>query len=101
VSAVVTFQLFVRPALRALVGLDPLSARTTAVLDQAYDKGRGRTHAVRVTLRLAADGWHATPTRPEQASHILTSMLGAGALAFVPAESEGVAAGESVEVELI
>lgn len=101
VSAVVTFLLFVRPALRELVGLDPFSARTTAVLDQAYEKSRGRAHAVRVTLRLAGDGWHAAPTRPEQASHILTSMLGADALAIVSAESEGVAVGESVEVELI
>ena len=101
VSAVVTFLLFVRPALRAIVGLDPFSARTTAVLDQAYEKRHGRAHAVRVTLRLAGDGWHAAPTRPEQASHILTSMLGADALAIVPAESEGVAAGESVEVELL
>jgi molybdopterin molybdotransferase len=101
VSAVVTFLLFARPAIRALVGLDPFSARTTAVLDQAYEKPRGRAHAVRVTLRVAGDGWHAAPTRPEQASHILTSMLGADALAIVSAESEGVAAGESVEVELI
>jgi molybdopterin molybdotransferase len=101
VSAVVTFLLFVRPALRALVGLDPYSADTTAVFDQAYEKRRGRTHAVRVTLRLARDGWHAVPTRPEQASHILTSMIGADALAIMPAESEGVAAGDSVEVELI
>jgi molybdopterin molybdotransferase len=101
VSAIVTFLLFVRPALRALVGLDPFSARTTAVLDEAYEKRRGRAHAVRVTLRLAGDGWHAAPTRPEQASHILTSMLGADALAIVSAESEGVAVGESVEIELI
>jgi molybdopterin molybdotransferase len=101
VSAVVTFLLFVRPALRALIGLDPFSARTTAVMDQAYEKRPGRTHAVRVTLRLDRDGWHAAPTRPEQASHILTSMVGADALAIVPADCEGVAAGGSVEVELI
>jgi molybdopterin molybdotransferase len=101
VSAVVTFLLFVRPALRSLAGLDPSTARTTAVLDEPYEKRAGRTHAVRVSLRLDDDGWHATPTRPEQASHILTSMLGANALAMVPAGSEGVAAGETVEVELI
>jgi molybdopterin molybdotransferase len=101
VSAVVTFLLFVRPALRSLAGLDPGVSRTTAVFDEPYEKRPGRTHAVRVSLRLDRDGWHATPTRPEQASHILTSMLGADALAMVPSESEGVAAGESVEVELI
>src|SRR5262249_48752476 len=83
VSAVVTFLLFVRPALRSLTGLDPTASRTTAVLDQDYVKRRGRTHAVRVSLRLEEDGWHAMPTRPEQASHILTSLLGADALAMV------------------
>jgi molybdopterin molybdotransferase len=101
VSAMVTFLLFVRPAIRALTGLDPWRARTTATLDEGYEKRPGRTHAVRVTLRLDADGWHATPTRPEQASHILTSMLGADALAFVPADSDGVPAGGSVEIEPI
>ena len=101
VSAVVIFLLLVRPALRALAGLDPLAARTTAILDERYEKSRGRAHAVRVCLQLADDGWHATLTRPEQASHILTSMVGADALAIVPADSEGVAVGQSVEVELI
>src|SRR5262249_11625214 len=94
VSAVVTFALFVRPALRALTGLDPAASRTSAVLDQDYEKPRGRTHAVRVALRLEQDGWHATPTRPEPASHILTSMLRAAALAFVPADSHGATAGQ-------
>jgi molybdopterin molybdotransferase len=101
VSAIVTFLFFVRPALHALAGRDPAASRTVATLDQPYEKPRGRTHAVRVTLRLAQDGWHATPTRPEQASHILTSMIGADALAIVPADSDGAAAGERVAVELI
>jgi molybdopterin molybdotransferase len=101
VSAVVTFLLFVAPALRALAGLDPFEARTTATLDGGYEKGAGRAHAVRVTLRLAEDGWHATPTRPQQASHILTSMLGADALAIVGAETERVDPGERVEIEPI
>jgi molybdopterin molybdotransferase len=101
VSALVTFLLFVRPALRALTGLDPAQPRTTAILDEVYEKRPGRAHAVRVSLQLADDGWHATPTRPEQASHILTSMLGADALAMVPSGSEGVAAGETVDLELI
>jgi molybdopterin molybdotransferase len=101
VSAFVTFLLFVRPALRALTGRDPIAGRSTAILDQGYQKRPGRTHAVRVTLRQDADGWHATLTRPQQASHLLTSMIGADALAFVPADTEGVAAGERIAVEPI
>jgi molybdopterin molybdotransferase len=101
VSAIVTFLLFARAALRALTGLPPAANRTTAILDEPYEKRPGRAHALRVALSLKGDGWHAVPTRPEQASHILTSMLGADALAMIPAESEGVAAGSSVEIELI
>jgi molybdopterin molybdotransferase len=100
VSAIVTFQLFVRPALAALQGADPAPARATALLDQAVPRNPGREEAVRVRLRAADDGWHATPTG-EQGSHMLTSMLGADALALIaPGEGE-VAAGERVELELL
>lgn len=101
VSAVVTFLLFVRPALLGLVGGAPERHRTTAILDSAYEKGPGRTHAVRVRLRLADDGWHAELTKAAQGSHVLTSMLGADALAMIPAEHESVTAGERVQVELL
>ena len=101
VSAIVTFILFVRPALRALAGEDPARDRTTAILDSDYEKGPGRTHAVRVKLALRADGWHAELTRAAQGSHVLTSLLGADALAVIPAEHESVAAGETVQVELL
>jgi molybdopterin molybdotransferase len=101
VSAIVTFILFVRPALRALAGEDPSRDRTTAVLDSDYEKGPGRTHAIRVELELGDDGWHAGLTRAAQGSHVLTSMLGADALAVIPAEQESVAAGETVQVELL
>ena len=36
-----------------------------------------------------------------QGSHILTSMLGADALAIIPSASGDVAAGERVEIELL
>jgi molybdopterin molybdotransferase len=101
VSAIVTFILFVRPALRALAGEDPSRDRATAVLDSDYEKGPGRTHAIRVRLELGDDGWHADLTRGAQGSHVLTSMLGADALAVIPAQHESVAAGETVSVELL
>jgi molybdopterin molybdotransferase len=100
VSAIVTFLLFVRPALRRLGGADPARDRLSAVLDEGYRKPPGRAHAVRCRLRLQDDGWHARLTGP-QGSHVLSSMLGAEGLAIVPSSSEGVAAGERVEVELL
>ncbi|MHB8532928.1 MAG: molybdopterin molybdotransferase MoeA, partial [Solirubrobacteraceae bacterium] len=97
VSAMVTFLLLVAPALRAMQG-EPAAADTlSAVLDEDYEKAPGRAHAVRCTLRAAEDGWHVRPTGP-QGSHVLTSMLAAGALAIVPSDITAVAAGTRVEV---
>jgi molybdopterin molybdotransferase len=101
VSVMVCFTLLVRPALLAMQAADPDPRRASAVLDRKYPKQPGRAHAVRCTLELREDGWHARPTRPEQASHVLTSMLGAKALAMIPAASGTVAAGERVEIELL
>jgi molybdopterin molybdotransferase len=100
VSAMVTFLLLVRPALRALLGAEPGRDRASAVLDRDYAKRPGRAHAVRCRLELRDDGWHARPTG-DQGSHILTSMLGADALALIPTASDGVRAGERVEIELL
>ncbi len=100
VSAIVTFLLFVRPAVRRLGGADPGCERLTAVLDEDYCKPPGRAHAVRCRLQLCDDGWHARPTGP-QGSHVLRSMLGAEGLGIVPAASAGLAAGERIEVELL
>jgi molybdopterin molybdotransferase len=100
VSAMVTFHLFVRPALAALQGARAVEPRASAILEEPVARNPQREQAVRVRLRPAEDGWRAIPTGP-QGSHMLTSMLGAGGLALI-APGEGVAAaGERVEVELL
>jgi len=100
VSAIVTFLLFVRPALLAMQGADPAAGRITARMACDYEKVRNRTEAIRVRLEAAEAGWVATPTGP-QGSHVLTSMLGADGLAFAPADRDVISAGESLEVELL
>jgi molybdopterin molybdotransferase len=100
VSAFVTFVLFVRPALRALAGADTALDTATATLAADVPRLRKRDQAVRCGLELTDDGWIATPTGP-QASHILTSMLGADALAVVEAGPEPAPAGARVQVELL
>jgi molybdopterin molybdotransferase len=97
VSAMVTFHLFVRPALLALQGapFSPGPVRA-ARLGVPIPRNPDRDEAVRV--RLDADV--ATPTGP-QGSHVLTSMLGADALAIVTAGDGVVDAGETVQVELL
>jgi molybdopterin molybdotransferase len=101
VSAMVTFQLFVRPALAALQGADPSITRTAARLDQPVARLARREQAVRVRLVAGEDGWRAAPTKGAQGSHVLTSMLGADALALIAPGEDEAPAGELVEVELL
>jgi molybdopterin molybdotransferase len=101
VSAMVTFQLFARPALAALQGSRSAPRRAVARLNEAIARNPNREQAVRVRLHQSDNGLTAEPTKGAQGSHVLTSMVGADALALIaPGEGEA-AAGESVEVELL
>ena len=100
VSAIVTFHLFARPALRRLAGGDALDTRSQARLDVAYQQEPGRDQVLRVRLDARPDGWHVAPTKP-QGSHVLTSMLGAGAFAIVPRGEGELAAGSMVDIEVL
>ena len=101
VSAMVTFQLFARPALAALQGAAPDAPRAQARLEEPIRRNPQREQAIRVRLLQSENGPVARPTTGAQGSHVLTSMLGADALAFIaPGEGEA-AAGERVEVELL
>jgi molybdopterin molybdotransferase len=100
VSAMVTFHLFARPALRRLAGADPEDVRTTAVLDTPIALSARREQVVRCRLAARDDGWHVEPTK-EQGSHVLTSMLGARAFALVPPGDGELPAGARVEIELV
>jgi len=97
VSAVVTFLLFVRPALARLQDADPAITRVQATLTEPVPRNPGRDEAVRVRLD---EERRATPTGP-QGSHQLSSMLDAGGLAIVTAGEGEAPAGTAVAVELI
>lgn len=100
VSALVTFVLFVRPALRALAGAHPRLDSTTAMLADRVARMPSRDQAVRCRLELTNEGWLAHPTG-HQGSHVLTSMLGADALAVIEAGVGDAPAGEPVRVDLL
>jgi molybdopterin molybdotransferase len=100
VSAMVGFHLFVRTALAAMQGADPSAPRASATLDEPVPRHPNREQAVRVHLENSGDGWRARATGP-QGSHMLTSMLGATALARIAPGQGEVPAGERVEVELL
>ncbi|HUP21001.1 MAG TPA: gephyrin-like molybdotransferase Glp [Gemmatimonadota bacterium] len=98
VSALVTFELFVRPALLRMQGHGrcfraPLRAR----LAEAVATRAGKTHYLRGRLTRAGDGWTVTPTGP-QGSGLLSSLVAADGLLVVPSEAEGLPAGAAVEV---
>jgi molybdopterin molybdotransferase len=101
VSAMVTFQLFARPALAALQGAAPEAPRAHARLEEPIRRNPHREQAVRVRLLQGENGMVARPTTGAQGSHVLTSMLGADALAFIASGEGEAAAGERVEVELL
>jgi molybdopterin molybdotransferase len=101
VSAVVTFSLFVVPALVALQGASarvPLDVE--AELGVAVPRNPVREQAIRVTLRRRDGRTVAIPTGA-QGSHVLSSLLGADALAMVPAGEGELAAGSTVALEPI
>ena len=100
VSAMVTFQLFARPALAALQGAAPEARRAGARLERAVPRNAQREQAIRVSLLESKNGLVARPARA-QGSHVLTSMLGADALALIAPGDGEAAAGERVEVELL
>jgi molybdopterin molybdotransferase len=101
VSATVSFRLFVVAALDALLGRERAERRTTATAAVELPGRIGRTTAVRCHAELRPGGWYVAPSQTHQDSHVLTSMLGVDAYAFVPEDRESLAAGESVAVEFV
>ncbi|HEY8818464.1 MAG TPA: gephyrin-like molybdotransferase Glp [Candidatus Limnocylindrales bacterium] len=105
VSSAVTFELFVRPAIRALAGRhDLLRPLDRAVLDEAVTKGRGRRAFLRVEAERDATG---APVRDErgrvhvrlaggQGSHVISALAAADALAVIPEADDALAAGAEV-----
>jgi molybdopterin molybdotransferase len=100
VSTVVTFTLFVRPALAALQGAAPGGRRGEARLGAAVKRNPGREQAVRVRLEDRDSSLSAVPNGP-QGSHLVTSLLGADALAFIPAGEGELPPGTPVTVEYL
>jgi molybdopterin molybdotransferase len=99
VSAVVTYSLFVAPALAALQGASPSRrVQSEAVLGESVRRNPRREQAIRV--RLEPDGQRTVAfANGAQGSHILTSLLGADALAMIPAGEGVLGAGTRVTLE--
>jgi molybdopterin molybdotransferase len=83
VSSLVTFELFVRPALLAMQGATP-RPRPVARLARSVKRLASRDHAMRCTLVPAPDGMHLEP-QDAQDSHMIAHAAAADVVAIVPA----------------
>jgi molybdopterin molybdotransferase len=101
VSTAVTFEEFVRPALRRMMGHVAIHRPVVrARFEGHYRKQPGRLHFVRVALEATAEGYVARPTG-SQSSGVLTSMIRGQGLAVVPLESGDVTSGEELAVQIL
>lgn len=101
VSAMMTFEQFVRPALLKLTGHRRLHRPLLrARLAEDLCKRAGRLHFVRVQLERRDGEWLARSTG-NQGSGILRSMLLAQGILPFPAEATQLRAGEEVQVQLV
>lgn len=100
VSIHVSFEQFVRPAIRRLRGCSSLLRPTVqATLTAPLEKPAGRLHFVRVRLDADEGGWRATPTGP-QGSHIQSSLVGCHGVARFGVDASRLEAGDPVVVEV-
>lgn len=101
-SSMVTFEVFVRPALRKMMG-DPHAVRPTvrARLDVAVRKEDDRRHFLRARAYRDADGELRVRLLAKQGSGQLMSMVGVNALVVLDEESRGAESGATVRVWLL
>jgi len=95
VSSLVCFELFVRPALRAMQGA-PQEPRPVARLAGPVARLATRDHAVRCRLRPGDGGMELVPGGPQD-SHLIVHASGADAVALIGAGSGEEPAGTLVE----
>jgi molybdopterin molybdotransferase len=101
VSALVCFQLFVRPALLKMMGapdkaLEPVSATLTS----GVARQPNRTDFARGILRAAGGGYSANPLK-SQDSHMLTGLVRANCLLCIPPGRGNLRSGEPVDAYAI
>jgi len=102
VSTMVTFLMFVRPALWKLMGkaqLEP-GVKLCARLDHDLKKSDKKRHFVRGVLE-QRNGTYVVRATGSQTSNVLTSMVKANCFIIVSEEQCDLQAGEAVEVELL
>jgi molybdopterin molybdotransferase len=101
VSAMMSFEVFARPAILTMLGKTRFARLTVrAVLQEEIKNDSGRRNLIRVVVEPRGDGFIARSTG-EQGSGILTSVARANGLLVVREDVTLVRAGEIVDVQMI
>ena len=101
VSALVSFETFIRPALRSMMGCSRIERpRVPVTLAQATPSS-DRIEMQRATVRVDQHGTLVATTTGSQASSRLASFLGANALLVIPPRDVAYDPGERVEAVLL
>lgn len=101
VAAMISFELFARPAILKMLGHKRWDKPTIeAVLEDAIERKDNRRHFLRVQVWKEDGEYHARLTGP-QGSGVLSSMVRANGLAVIPEERGQLAAGERVQVLML
>lgn len=101
VSAMVSFERFVRPAILKMAGHDRLERPSVTVTMLEGLRSDGRESYIRAVVERRADGEYVAMTTGSQGSHIMTSLVRANALIVVPEGVKEVAPGERLEAYMI
>lgn len=100
VSAILTMQMFVKEMIAAYLGTETLSfGSTEATMSRPIHSAMGVDELVRITLGRVGDKLMATPAG--KGAGAVMSLVRADGLLTIPAGSEGIGAGEKVDIELL
>jgi molybdopterin molybdotransferase len=101
VSAYVSFEVFVRPALRRMLGVEPISRPLVrARLTEAVRSPSGRRSYLRAWLSVE-DGAYTVRPIGGAGSHLIAALAASNALIVVPEQTTNVDAGAAVSVMLL
>jgi molybdopterin molybdotransferase len=101
VSAYISFEVFVRPALRKMMGQMPYRrSLVPGVTLDGFSSPAGRRQFVRAAATSGDEGWMAS-TVGGHGSHLLGGLSRANALIVVPEDVTSVRAGDQVELMLL
>ncbi len=101
VSALVSFELFIRPALATMAGRTDFDRPRVPVLLTHDTPPTDRIEFQRAVIRVAPEGHLVATTTGGQASSRLASFLGANALLVIPPRADAYQAGEQVDALLL